>query len=63
MQWRMATGEDFDRLNNMTAYSRLQDLVGAASGAHNFNSAGEPIPQCAINRAIDSASHFIMEVW
>ena len=63
MQWRMATGEDFDRLNDMAAYSRLQDLVFYASGQGCLDSAGNRIPPVAIDRAIEARTQFIFNIW
>lgn len=54
---RCATGSDFDRLNDMAAYSRLVDLVAYAGGQSPELSAVQ------LNRAIDSRAHFIMQVW
>lgn len=60
---RIATGRDFDRINDMSAISRLRDLVELASGAWSHDSTGAPIPNAAIRRGIESRSHFVMEVW
>lgn len=58
MNTKMAIGADFDRLNDMAAYSRLQDLAQLAGGFWN-----DDLSSRAIGLAIESRSHFIMEVW
>lgn len=60
---RVSTGKDFDRLNNMSAHSRLRDLVDLASGLWAHDSTGASIPSASIQRGIESRSHFVMEVW
>jgi hypothetical protein len=56
MTIKLATGQDFDRMNNRVAYDALTDLVRYASGI-------ECLPATVTVRAIESRCHFIMEVW
>ena len=56
MTIKFATGHDFDRMNNRVAYDALTDLARYASGL-------ECLPTAVTDRAIESRSHFVMEVW
>lgn len=53
---RCATGADFDRMQNMTAYSCLQDLL-------DYATKDEGLTPEQLERAISSRSHFIFFVW
>jgi hypothetical protein len=56
MTIKLATGQDFDRMNNRVAYDALTELARYASGI-------EGLPATVTARAIESRSHFVMEVW
>ena len=60
---KCATGKDFDRMNDMCAYSHLQDCVGYAKDIVSGKNFDRFYTKQIAKRSISSRSHFIFNVW
>lgn len=60
---RFAHGEDFDRMNNMDAYSRLQDCVDYAKDIVSGKNFDRFYTKETAIRGIDRRATFIFETW
>lgn len=60
---KCATGKDFDRMNDMCAYSSLQDCLEYAKDIVSGKGFDRFYTAQTANRGIDTRAHFIFNVW